>query len=487
MARDATGQVLERKGKRGITYAARVRAYGERHYLSLGYSWEGYTRRRAQTELQNILADIRRGTWQPPQPQAAPAPPADPTFHEFSSEWFENKRHEVAPRSVEEYQWGLGHHLLPFFKDHHLSQITIAEVDRYKNWKVRERERERDSGAKRGGLSNRTINETLNLLAQILEVAVEYQHIQFNPARGRRRRLKAPPPKRTWLEPEQINPLLDATYIGLRGGKRKRDARMRMLFATAICTGLRIGELLALRWQDVDLAEGHLTVLASKTAAGTGREIDLWPELHQELTAYRAERCPKPPDYVFATSSGRADGSANVATRLKRTVARANATLAANGARTIPTELSPHSLRRTFASLLYLRGENPVYVMHQMGHTDPKLALSMYTRVMGEQRRRAPGARLVGVLDGVQWADTSADLASDSPIAARGSDRRAAFGLPLDQRVESEAVAAADRNGRELAGAHQRIDLRPRHLPTVRYVVGREQSVGALRSVRCPH
>ena len=55
--------------------------------------------------------------------------------------------------------------------------------------------------------------------------------------------------------------------------------------------------------------------------------------------------------------------------------------------------LSPHSLRRTFASLLYLCGENPVYVMHQMGHADPKLALRIYTKVIGERRRSpAPGS-----------------------------------------------------------------------------------------------
>jgi integrase len=414
MGPKATGQVIERKGKHGITYAARVRAYGERHYLSLGYSWHGYTRRQAETELENILADIRRGSWQPPQPEPAPASKSDPTFHVFASEWFEAKRHEVAPRSVEDYQWGLQLHLLPFFKDHHLSQITIAEVDRYKNGKVRERERATNGR----GLSNRTINETLNLLAQILEIAVEYEHIQFNPARGRRRRLKAPPPKRTWLEPEQVKPLLDATYRGLRGGKRMPDPRMRTLFATAICTGLRIGELLALRWQDVDLANGHLTVVASKTEAGTGREIDLWPELHQELTRYKALRKPKPTDYVFATSSGRADTSSNVAKRLKRTVERANGALAGQQTAVIPTELSPHSLRRTFASLLYLRGENPVYVMHQMGHTDPKLALRIYTRVMGQQRRRGPGVRLTGVLDGARWVQTAADPGSEATIAA---------------------------------------------------------------------
>jgi integrase len=245
MAREASGQILERNGKQDTTYAARVRAYGERHYLTLGHSRDGYTRRQAETELQNVLADIRRGIWQQPQPQPQPAPtPADdPTFHEFASQWFETRRHEVAPRSAEDYRWGLTRHLLPFFKDHRLSQITIAEVDRYRTGKVRERKRAKTGGA----LSNRSINDTLGLLAQVLETAVEYGHIQFNPARGRQRRLKAAEPARTWLEPEQIKPLLDATLRGLRGGKTMPDPRMRMLFATGICTGLRIGELLALR------------------------------------------------------------------------------------------------------------------------------------------------------------------------------------------------------------------------------------------------
>jgi integrase len=400
MARESTGQVLERKGKRGTTYAARVRANSERHYLTLGHAWTGYTRRQAETELQNILADIRRGTWKPPQPQLMAAPAEDPTFHEFASQWFETHRHEVAPRSVEDYRWGLTRHLLPFFKDHHLTQITIAEVDRYKTTKVRQREQSKDKRS----LSNGSINETLNLLAQILEVAVEYEHIQFNPARGRRRRLKAAQPKRTWLEPEQIKPLLDATVRGLRGGTTTPDPKMHALFATAICTGLRIGELLALRWSDVNLAQGLLTIVASKTEAGTGRTIDLWPELRDELVAYKASMAgDDPAAYVFATATGRPDTRGNVAKRLKRVVRRANEALTNEDVSPIPTELSPHSLRRTFASLLYLRGENPVYVMHQMGHTDPKLALRIYTKVMSEQRRRGPGARLVSVLDGARW------------------------------------------------------------------------------------
>jgi len=195
------------------------------------------------------------------------------------------------------------------------------------------------------------------------------------------------------------------------------DPRMRALLATAVCTGLRVGELLALRWREVNLAHGRLTVLDSKTEAGTGREIDLWPELRDLLSSYKAgARYSKPGDHVFATASGKADTRSNVAKRLKRVVQRANEALAEQDLSPIPTELTPHSLRRTFASLLYLRGENPVYVMHQMGHADPKLALRIYTKVMGEQRRRGPGARLVGVLDGVEWTHDAVVVTAAEPV-----------------------------------------------------------------------
>ena len=108
----------------------------------------------------------------------------------------------------------------------------------------------------------------------------------------------------------------------------------------------------------------------------------------------------------------------NIAKRLKHAVERANQALAGQeDISPIPVELSPHLLRRTFASLLYPRGENPVYVMHQMGHTNPMLALRIYTKVMGEQRRRGPGARLVGVLDEARWTEAqySAESHADGP------------------------------------------------------------------------
>ena len=76
---------------------------------------------------------------------------------------------------------------------------------------------------------------------------------------------------------------------------------------------------------------------------------------------------------------------------LARAIERANATLAAKEQQPLPGGLTLHSLRRTFASLLFALGEPPTYVMSQMGHTTPGLTLALYAREMnrrdGERQR----------------------------------------------------------------------------------------------------
>jgi integrase len=209
MSRKATGQVLERDGKRGRTYALRFRAYGERRFLTLGRADEGWTRQKAEVELENVLADVRRGIWQPPAPEpAVEEPRPEPTFHEFASAWIEPRRHELGERTVEDYEWALSVHLLPFFARYRVGGITIEDVDRYRSAKVRE-----------GRLGARSINKTISYLSTILEVAVEYGYMDRNPARGRRRRLKADAPRRQFLEADQVGALLDAA------GRHRTSAR----------------------------------------------------------------------------------------------------------------------------------------------------------------------------------------------------------------------------------------------------------------------
>ncbi len=70
-------------------------------------------------------------------------------------------------------------------------------------------------------------------------------------------------------------------------------------------------------------------------------------------------------------------------------VRRANKQLEGEGLPPLPANLTPHSLRRTFCSLLYALGEDPGVVMDEMGHTDPELALRVYRQAMrrGEEEK----------------------------------------------------------------------------------------------------
>ena len=130
------GQVVEYDGKRGRTYSLRFHAYGKRRFVTLGSDRDGWTEARAKQELQDMLSDVRRGVWRPPEPPPMVEEPKDPTFHEFASEWMAARRPELRATTADNYEWQLVHHLLPYFARHRLSQITIQEVDRYRQRKV---------------------------------------------------------------------------------------------------------------------------------------------------------------------------------------------------------------------------------------------------------------------------------------------------------------------------------------------------------------
>ena len=171
MPRKATGQVIAPQGGRG--WALRFRAYGKRRYVTLGGTEEGWDRTRAEAELRHVLADVERGLWRPSESREVEGPKQAPTFHEFASEWLGSKEPELRPKTITDYKWALELHLLPYFAELRLDEITVQEVDRYKVAKLRE-----------GRLGPNAVNKTIVRLAQILDVAVEYGQLDRNAARG---------------------------------------------------------------------------------------------------------------------------------------------------------------------------------------------------------------------------------------------------------------------------------------------------------------
>jgi integrase len=315
----------------------------------------------------------------------------------------------LAVKTRENLEWRLDRHLLPAFAFKRIDEITIEDVDRYRVGKVRDAK-----------LAPSSINKTLTTLASILELAVDYELIDRNPAQGRRRRLRSSPPKRTWLDrSDHIVALLDGARELDQEAWARRGQR-RALLATLIFAGLRIGELLALNWREVDLARGTIAVTNSKTDAGT-RSVNILPVLHEELTGYRKQLVDSDVGLVFATGTGTQHSALNVRTRvLARAVERANAECAATGMEPLVVGLTPHSLRRTFASLLFAIGETPPYVMAQMGHTSANLTLSVYARQM--HRRDGEPERLRALVEGASGLSASGLLPTTD--AARAEDQR---------------------------------------------------------------
>lgn len=371
MARPPTGQVLERRGKRGRTFAIRFRAYGKRRYLTTTAA----TRTEAEEELGRTLAAVKLGIWRAPVTEELEQLSEVPNFWAFAKRWYEQKELEVNERTREHILWALNGHLV-WFGQYRVDEITAELVDSYRAHKLRE-----------GALCPESINKTLRLLAKILDKAVRRKYLESNPARGEDCRLRTRTPHRTWLELDEVRSLLEAA------GTYRRE------LATLTLAGLRISELGGLRWRSVDLAGGTLTVEESKTEAGEWREIDLTPVLLEELKLYRAENPHTGRDeLVFPTSKGRSRDRSNSRGRLLTVLKRANKERAEEGLSPI-MHVTNHTLRRTFASLLYEAGAEPTDVMDQMGHKSSALALEVYARRM--KRPRDTGARMDELVD---WA-----------------------------------------------------------------------------------
>ena len=134
--------------------------------------------------------------------------------------------------------------------------------------------------------------------------------------------------------------------------------------------------------------------------------------LLEELKLHRAKaRHDGRDEYVFATRNGTRRERSNITRQILRpAIKAANKTRAAAGLPTIASGITNHTLRRTFASLLYEAGASPAYVMSQMGHTSSALALEVYAKKM--ERTRDTGERMDALIRGAEWAGlgTSAQM-----------------------------------------------------------------------------
>jgi integrase len=396
------------KGKQR-SWALRFTACGDRRYLTLGRPEEGWTRQRAEAELRHVLADVERGIWRPEEPEAVEGPREVPTFHEFAEQWFEANRHGWAPRTVSDYRWALTHHLLRHFNGHRLDEITAEEVDRYRAAKLQE-----------GRIAPAQINKTLKRLSQILELAEEYGCIERNQARGRRRRAKAAKPRRSWVEPRagSVPARWRLTVYAAGGGDASGCRAAGERGGRAGLAGREPGDGDAACGSGED---GCRELAGVDLPGGVVDELSEWKvRSADDLREWRG-RSPDGGGPVFLSNHAghvRRQSAANVARQLKTAIRHANKRLRELGIEEISERVTPHSLRRTYASFRAASGDDPAYIAEQLGHSDARFTLAVYTKAV-KRRAKLSGLYLAEFDRALEWAELPRAELAERPTEKR--------------------------------------------------------------------
>jgi integrase len=243
--------------------------------------------------------------------------------------------------------------------------------------------------------------------------------LRANAARGSRRKVKvSPPTERSFLEVDQVWALLDAARIRERHAASFTESPYpaRALVSTLTLGGLRISELCALRRARVNLGVGVIKIGRSKTEAGY-REVDgIFVALHEDLGDHLAETTAfgGADDPLFPSATGNLLSTNNVRQRVvDKSVVLANTLLRKRGIPEIG-HCTPHTLRRTYISLLLAAGCDPAYVMAQVGHTDPTLTLRIHRQLLKRRRREEYRDRVNELLGTSPVATVSAHLGPNS-------------------------------------------------------------------------
>jgi integrase len=218
------------------------------------------------------------------------------------------------------------------------------------------------SDLKREGKKTWTVKKVLTPLRSAYRLAVRDGLVPANPCdkllpsekpRGDQRQMRV-------LSKDHFGSLLTSCTSG----------RWKTLFATLGLCGLRVGEALALTWDDV--LEDRIIVRKSKTEAGV-REVMLIPAVRQLLVSHRLSQAPGA-QFVFGTREDRPCGRREALRALRMAEERAGL-----------ADYTLHELRHTYASILIAQGELPTLVARQMGHADPGVTLKTYTHLWQEK------------------------------------------------------------------------------------------------------
>ena len=280
-----------------------------------------------------------------------------------------SKEPNIRHSTFGQYKGHLDNHLNPYFGQTKINQVTFDAIEKFK------------SNSIKSGVSSATLRKILTTLGSILTYAVRMRYLDFNPARE----VEKPRGKSTHKEDDDIRILNPAEIRALLAvAATEKD---RMLFMTAVLTGMRQGELLGLKWDDIDWHNGQISVRRTfnhrqfyepKTKTSR-RKIDLAPDLIHELKKWSLA-CPiSELNLVFPSTVGTPEDADHMRKR------RFMPALKRAG---LP-KIRFHDLRHTYASLLIAQGEHPKYIQVQMGHSSINVTMDIYGHLMDTTNRGA--------------------------------------------------------------------------------------------------
>lgn len=302
------------------------------------------------------------------------------TLGQYLKDWLAAIKGNVRQKTYQGYESYIRVHVQPALGKHRMAKLNPLHLQRFYSQKLEQ------------GLSPTTVRHIHATLHRALDQAVRWGIVYRNVAE------LVDPPRRARHEmaallPEQARALLDAAA----------GDRLEALYILAITTGMRQGELLGLRWAEVEMEEGILRVRAivqrtknginfsEPKTAGSRRQIALVPAAVAALRAHRikqaAERLKVGPSWqdnglVFPTRTGRPMDASNLLHRsfdplLKRTG--------------LP-HMRFHDLRHT-AATIYLRKKVHVKVVSEMlGHSQIGITLNTYSHVLPDMQKEATAA-----------------------------------------------------------------------------------------------
>jgi len=337
--------------KRGNVYWADFRYKGERLCSTLGTG----DRQFAEEKLLQRKARLARGE----DPDLLNN---DLLLDELKADYLRYLRQVAKPRTIERYEFNLAA-ILPHMP-RRISKLTTQTILDYRQRRLAE-------------VCPRTVNSDVDTLSRMLNWAVAHQQIKRNPIKGIKPLRHDRPKQRRALDDGEVHRLLEHCP------EHWRDA-----WYTFLVTGMRVGELIELRFSDVDWDSRELMIHRAITKNHRPRRVPIDRALWELLCQRRETRGEH--DYVFTNIRGGPLRRASLYRCFIRCCKRAGIKVVDDKGHE-RKHVDIHSLRGTFATNLIVNRTDPKSVQELLGHATLAMTMNLYAKVNVGTKREAIG------------------------------------------------------------------------------------------------